>query len=44
MRWWSLAALLLFAGTAFAQPPAQEGDAQAMAARPLMVGDLPVAP
>ena len=42
MRWWSLAALLLFAGTAFAQPPAQEGDAQAMAARPLMVGDLPV--
>jgi hypothetical protein len=41
MKWWSLAALLLFAGTAFAQPPAQEGDAQAMAARPLMVGDLP---
>jgi hypothetical protein len=37
-----LAILLLLAGTAVAQPPAAQGDAQAMAARPLMVGDLPV--
>jgi hypothetical protein len=40
----ALAALLLSAGVAVAQPqpPAQAGDSQAMAARPLMVGDLPV--
>ena len=37
-----LAALLLSAGVAVSQPPAQAGDSQAMAARPLMVGDLPV--
>ena len=37
-----LATLLLSAGIAVAQPPAGEGDAQAMAARPLMVGDLPL--
>ena len=36
------AVLLLVAGTAVAQPPAGEHDAQTMAARPLMVGDLPV--
>ena len=35
-----LAALLLSA--ALAQPPAQASDSQTMAARPLMVGDLPV--
>jgi hypothetical protein len=40
--WPVLVALLLLSGTAVAQPPAAEGDAQAMAARPLMVGDLPV--
>jgi hypothetical protein len=37
----SLVALLLLAGTAVAQSPGQEGDVQDMAARPLMVGDLP---
>jgi hypothetical protein len=42
MKRWFLAALLLLAGTAVAQPPAQEADAQDMAARPLMVDDLPV--
>jgi hypothetical protein len=42
MKRWSLVALLLLAGTAVAQPPAPEGDAQDMVARPLMVGDLPV--
>jgi len=36
----ALAALLL--SPALAQSPAQAGDSQAMAARPLMVGDLPV--
>ena len=36
------AMLLLLAGTAVAQPPAAQDDAQAMAARPLMVDDLPV--
>ena len=37
-----LAALLLSAGVAVAQPSAHGSDSQAMAARPLMVGDLPV--
>ncbi|MGA7742908.1 MAG: hypothetical protein WCE40_13810 [Polyangia bacterium] len=37
-----LTALLLSAGIAGAQPPGEAGDAQAMAARPLMVGDLPL--
>ena len=41
-RWVCVAALLLVAGTAVAQPPVEAGDAQAMAARPLLVGDLPV--
>jgi hypothetical protein len=41
-HWLVLAALLLSAGTAVAQPPGEAGDAQAMAARPLMVGDLPL--
>jgi hypothetical protein len=41
-RWVCVAALLLLARAAVAQPPAGEGDAQAMAARPLLVGDLPV--
>ena len=41
-HWLVLAALLLSAGTAVAQPTGEAGDAQAMAARPLMVGDLPL--
>ena len=42
MKSWSPVALLFLAGTAVARPPAQAGDAQAMVARPLLVGDLPV--
>ena len=37
-----LAALFVFSTLALAQQPAEESDAHAMAARPLMVGDLPV--
>jgi hypothetical protein len=42
MTMWSCAPLLLLAGVAVAQPAAETGDVQEMAARPLMVGDLPV--
>ena len=41
-RWCCVSVLLLFARTAVAQSPAQPPDTQAMVARPLLVGDLPV--